>query len=161
MVIPVDISWTAGFLSGPQNVQPAGCTKIMKIMAIANTTGGNTGDAENLTFRGAARFGDCRHWRGSAAETSAYGPYGGAKELSVAASPAYAISCRIPDPRSAKPIAEIAGTLAETLANSGRSIDRADNLPRVHDVVRVERLLDRAHQRHRLAVLLVQELDLA
>src|SRR5262249_30931797 len=41
------------------------------------------------------------------------------------------------------------------------SVDRADDLARVHDVVGVERLLDGAHQRHRLAVLLVEELDLA
>src|ERR1700730_13908768 len=42
-----------------------------------------------------------------------------------------------------------------------RSVDRPQDLARVHDVVRVERLLDGAHQRHRLAVLLVQKLDLA
>src|SRR6185503_19792646 len=40
-------------------------------------------------------------------------------------------------------------------------VDRADDLARVRDVVGVERLLDRAHQRHRLAMLLVEELDLA
>ena len=43
-----------------------------------------------------------------------------------------------------------------TSIEHSNSVDRPQDLARVHDVVGIERLLDRAHQRHRLAVLLVR-----
>src|SRR5260370_10004528 len=57
-------------------------------------------------------------------------------------------------------LAETAETPGSARAGGG-SVDRPHDLARIHDVVRVERLLDRAHQRHGLAMLLVEELDLA
>src|SRR5450631_4643484 len=84
----------------------------------------------------------------------------GTKEFPVAGGRARAMMFRAdaePNPIALAETAETGGTSATAV----RSIDRSQDLPRIHDVVRVERLLDGAHQRHRLAVLLVQELDLA
>src|SRR3979490_2858957 len=82
------------------------------------------------------------------------------KEFPVAGGRARAMLFRAQAEPNPIALAEIAA-LGGTSATPDRSVDRPQDLPRFHDVVGVERLLDGAHQRHRLAVLLVKKLDLA
>src|SRR6266851_10379629 len=84
----------------------------------------------------------------------------GTQEFPVAGGRARATLFRAHAEPDRKAVAETAET-AGTSATPVRSIDRSQDLPWIHDVVRIERLLDGAHQRHRFAVFLVQELDLA